>query len=160
MPLVRATVGGKTTAAITNGIIDFVELPFDHIEYTATSASVASGTTSSVGTLVRDAAKSNVASIGTLSANTITLTTAGTYAIDLVGSIPVSPTGNYFARVFDGTNFFIANGSTVSGSIGGALASNYYAATAGVVLTFTFFHTSAANRVFTSRIAITQIGLG
>lgn len=159
MALARATVGGKVTAAITNGIIDFVESPFDHIEFTATSASVATATTASVGTLTYDAAKSNVASIGTISTNTITLAEAGLYSIDLVGSIPASPTGNYFAQfTTDGVSFFKINGTTSSGAIGGALASNFYAATAGVVLTFTFFHTSAANRVLTSRIAITKVG--
>ena len=128
-----------------------------HIEFTATSASVAASTTSSVGTLTLDATRSNVGTIGGIVANALTLSESGIYAIDFSGSIPASPTGSFFVQVSDGTSSYKINGTTSSGTLGGALVANYFAATAGVVLTFTFFHVSAANRVLTSRIAITRI---
>jgi hypothetical protein len=134
-------------------------MSFRHTEYTATSASVVSATTSSVGTLVIDTTSGNDTTMATISTNTLTIAENGFYSIDIDCSIPVAPTGVYFAQVLGTVGTVFTNvkvtGVLVSGGLGGSLLSGRYLA-AGTVLTFTFYHTSAANRVLTSRISISK----
>lgn len=128
-----------------------------HAEFTATSANTATTTSSPIGTLAYDSGSSTSSTLVTGGASQITLNETGTYAIDGVGSIPVSPTGNTFLRFSDGvTQIGHAYGNPASGQWGNAMVSSFYAP-AGTVLTFSWFHTSAASRVLTSRIKVTRI---
>jgi len=159
--IANVSVGGKVTAAGQNSVIDDLNLLGKHAEFTAVSASVATSTSSSVGggtALAIDGARSNDSLFVTASAaTTLTITNAGLYSIDVTGSIPVAPTGLFYVQATDGTNLGRTLGVTASGVIGGSLFASYYF-TAGTVLTWSWLHTSAANRVLTLRIAVTEIG--
>jgi len=157
MALTRATVGGKVTASIINGIIDNVEGVRPHMEFTQTSASTATATTSSVGSLVIDTARSNSTTMASVSTNTITIAAVGVYALDYWGTIPVPPTGLFFVRATVGTAVPAIYGSTVTAGVGGSLFSNIYIDTAGTVVTLTWFHASAASRVLTGRFQLTKM---
>jgi hypothetical protein len=137
----------------------WVELPvLPHAEWTATSASVATGSGSSVGTLSADATNTNSAggSLATISTNTLTITKDGIYDITFFGTLNGGVTGATYVSVSDGTNVFrVSNpGNT---TWGGAVIAGWRL-NATTVLTFTFLHTSAANRVLTSRFTLNRNG--
>lgn len=130
-----------------------------HTEYTATSASVATTTTSSVGTLAIEASPpSNDTALATISTNTLTIATAGIYSCDMSGTIVTTPTGAFYAtcEVGSATAFHRIASTAPAPQLGGSFFAGKYLA-AGTVLTFTFFHTSAANRTLTSRFTLTKL---
>lgn len=128
-----------------------------HAEFTATSASVASGSAAAVGTLSYDAAASNNSTFVTGGSSTITVNEAGTYSLDVVSTVPVNVTGLTFVRFVDGAGLQgYSFGASGLAAIASPLGANFWVP-AGTVLTLTWFHTSAANRVLTSRFKITRI---
>lgn len=130
-----------------------------HAEWTATSASNASGTTSSVGTLNDVTAKTNDTAFATNATNVITITEEGIYALDAAVSLPINPTGAaYVQAVVSGLTpgAFKANATTVSGSFGGSLFANLLLP-AGATITLSYFHTSSGAQVLTSLYALTRV---
>lgn len=149
-------VGDVITAAHINSIDTAATAALSHEEWTATSASVATNTIGSIGTLTRDAGSSN-ATMFTISTNTLTVSASGLYDISMATSIPVAATGSSLVRFSDGTNFYYLNGNTSSTTWGGSMVSGLRLP-AATVLTFTWLHNSAASRVLTSRLFITKVG--
>jgi hypothetical protein len=129
-----------------------------HTEFTSTSASVASATVAAVGTVTVDASKTNLGSFASGGTSLVTFNEAGLYQVEVVGSIPAAPTGNFFVRGTDpASNIYQIYGNVNSGAISGVLVGSLVAA-AGDTLSLSFFHTSAAARVLTLRTKVTKIG--
>ena len=128
-----------------------------HAELNGLSASAASSSTNSIGTLQRTTANSNDSLFATIAGNVITVTEDGIYALDCWGSIPAAPTGPFYVTANTLSRAFRVFGTTVSGSLGGSMFSGLYLA-AGATITLDFFHTSAAARILTSAFALTRIG--
>lgn len=157
--LPTATVGGKINAADFNKFRDAWKLP--HAEFTATSASTASATLASMGTLSNDATRSNDTTFVTASTNTLTVANAGLYSISANGTLPSAPSGVCYLRVDTSVGFaetYLNNATSTSRIWGGTFFASIYLP-ASSVLTFQFYHTSAAARVLTTRIAVTAQGL-
>lgn len=155
MALTRAVVGAPIAAAPINAIIDEVEQTGLHAEFTSTSSVLASATVGNMGTNFIDVSKSNNTTFVTASLNTLTLVSPGIYDVTVFGVLSGVPTGQTFMTVSDGTNFARINGVTTSTSWGGPILAGYMAA-ASTVLTFTFYHTSAASRTINARILVTR----
>lgn len=156
MALVRAVVGGKVAAAPINAIIDEVEQAEKHAEFTAVTGGLASGTLGVVGTLAFDMSKTTDATFVTPGLSTLTINETGVFAIDFSGTIPTPPTGVFWVRLYDGTNYPGIISSPGLAQIGGSLVSTFHV-TAGTVLNFQWWHVSAASRVLTSRTRISRI---
>jgi hypothetical protein len=129
-----------------------------HVELSATSASVASGTNAGVGTLTRAASPStNDKLFATISSNSLIVAEDGIYSLDCWGSLAAAPTGPFYVMANSSGRSFRVNGTTVAGTFGGSLFSNLFLPSAAT-FSLDFFHTSAAARVLTSAFSFSRVG--